>query len=171
MAQHGLLVDRSLVGHLARVDRRRLVEQDRARDARRAAGARARERVERSRESRATAGCASIVARRSVGAPASARHVARFGKISAVTSSRSWPGDHDVLREIAELREQPRAQRADADPGAGRELEVLGEPSVESEALRRIVGIDEAQRVARAGRSPPRRTRRASVPDRASSPA
>src|SRR5687768_2245037 len=38
MAQHGALIDRSIVGDLVRVDRRRLVEHARARDAGRAAG-------------------------------------------------------------------------------------------------------------------------------------
>ena len=56
----------------------------------------------------------------------SARHEVAVGR-----------GDHDVLREPAGRGENPRPQRADADPGAGRELEVLGEPAVEDQPLRR----------------------------------
>ena len=41
-----------------------------------------------------------------------------------------------------------RAQRADADPGAGRELEVLRQAAVEQQPLAGIVGVDEFERVA-----------------------
>ena len=54
----------------------------------------------------------------------------------------------DVLRKAGGLREDPRAQRPDADPRAGGELEVLGQAAIEDEALARIVGIDELHRVA-----------------------
>ena len=52
-----------------------------------------------------------------------------------------------------------RAQRTDADPGAGGQLEVLGEPSVEDEALRRIVVDRRSAWRRRACKSLPRRTR------------
>ena len=44
--------------------------------------------------------------------------------------------------------DEARAQRPDADPGAGRQLEVLGDAAVEQEAFARIVGVGEFQRVA-----------------------
>ena len=39
---------------------------------------------------------------------------------------------------------------ADADPGAGRQLEILRQPPLEDESLRRVVRIGEAERVAKA---------------------
>ena len=36
------------------------------------------------------------------------------------------------------------AQRPDIDPGAGRELEILGHPAVEDEPLAHVAGIGEA---------------------------
>ena len=70
------------------------------------------------------------------------RKYQRAGKLAIVA------GDDDVLRKAAGRRENPRAQRSDADPRAGGQLEVLGQPAVEDQALRRIVRIDEAHRVA-----------------------
>ena len=46
------------------------------------------------------------------------------------------------------MRDQRRAQRTDADPGAGGELEILGDAAVEQQALGRIGGVLELQRVA-----------------------
>ena len=42
---------------------------------------------------------------------------------------------HHVANKRREMRDQCGAQRPDADPGAGRELEVLGEPAVEQQAF------------------------------------
>ena len=64
---------------------------------------------------------------------------AERGKISAATKSRSWPGNHHVVDEVAEVREQRHAQRPDPHPRAGRQLEILGQPPFEHEALRRVV--------------------------------
>ena len=47
-------------------------------------------------------------------------------------------GDHRVANERRAMIDELRAQRAGADPGAARELEVLGEPAVEQQALARI---------------------------------
>ena len=72
----------------------------------------------------------------------------QFGNTSTRTSSRSWPGDDDVLRQVAEVRQQRRPQRADVDPRAGRELEVFGDASLEREAERGVARIDESDGVA-----------------------
>jgi hypothetical protein len=56
-------------------------------------------------------------------------------------------GDDDVARIGFELRQQARAQRADIHPGAGGELEVLGDAAVEQQALAGIVGVLELERV------------------------
>ena len=150
--QHRLLVDRSLVGDLARVERRRLVEQDGAGDERRAAGAlRAPASSSTSLEAaRRPPGGATHVAGRRVGAaaPASSRHAARFGKISAPTKSRSWP----AITTSCASRRPARGSCARSGPT----LTQVPVDSLKSSASRpsktsplpRIAGIDEAHRVA-----------------------
>ena len=55
--------------------------------------------------------------------------------------------DHvaDVGRKVID---EARAQRPDADPCAGRKLEILGDAAVEQQSFARIVRVDEFQRVA-----------------------
>ena len=43
-------------------------------------------------------------------------------------------GHHDVLRQGCQRGDARNAQRADADPGAGVELEILGDAAVEEQA-------------------------------------
>ena len=57
-------------------------------------------------------------------------------------------GQHDVAHERRAMRDQRHAQRSDADPGPGRELEILGNSSVEKQALGGIGGVLEPHRVA-----------------------
>ena len=51
--------------------------------------------------------------------------------------------EHDVAHIGLETIDDLRAQRADADPGARRELEVFGETAVEQQALSGLVRIFE----------------------------
>ena len=91
MGKYGTLVDRSFVGDLADVERRRLDEQNGPADPRRGAAARRRQFGEqgakraRTRESASTAEAGASGARPG----ASLRHASMSGKISAATSSRS----------------------------------------------------------------------------------
>ena len=57
-------------------------------------------------------------------------------------------GDHDVAHIGRAMRDEGDAQRPDADPGAGRELEVLGDAALEQQALFGVGRIVEPQRVA-----------------------
>ena len=57
-------------------------------------------------------------------------------------------GDHRILDQRVAGGDQLDADRAGVDPGAGRELEILGDAAIENDALRRIVGIGELDRVA-----------------------
>ena len=57
-------------------------------------------------------------------------------------------GDDDVLHEIGREGEKPRAERPDAHPRAGRELEVLGDPALEDESGVRPRRIGEGERIA-----------------------
>ena len=82
------------------------------------------------------------------GPSASLRHASTSGMISAATSSRSGPASTDVAHQRRAMRDESHAQRPDADPGAGRKLEIFGDAAVEQEALGRIGGVSEFQRVA-----------------------
>ena len=157
------------------VDRRRLVEQHRARDARRAAGALARRgRRAGSAGTRArTRGCVEHVRgrRRRRQPGAQARHSAQVREDERRDVRRDrGPRSRRPARSSPPLREDARAQRADADPRAGRELEVLGEPPVEHEPLARDRRDRRTAARRPAGRSPPRRRPRASARRRPSSP-
>jgi hypothetical protein len=57
-------------------------------------------------------------------------------------------GDDGVGEERIARRDAADAQRADRDPGARRQLEVLGEPAVEDDAARRIARVGQLARVA-----------------------
>ena len=58
--------------------------------------------------------------------------------------------DHCIMDPRGARRHEVRAQGADADPGAGGQLEILGHAPVENQALRRIGLIDEFRRVPKA---------------------
>ena len=57
-------------------------------------------------------------------------------------------GQHDIAHQRREMGDEGGAQRPDADPGAGRKLEILGEAAVEQQALGRIGRVGEFQRIA-----------------------
>src|ERR1700683_539435 len=57
-------------------------------------------------------------------------------------------GQHHVAHQRREMGDESPAQRADADPGPGRELEIFGEAAVEQQAFGRIGRIGELDRVA-----------------------
>src|SRR3974390_2191965 len=84
----------------------------------------------------------------SAGRPACLRQGSMSGETNAPTSSTVGPGEHDIARERREVVEEARTQRSDADPGAGREFEILGDAAIEQQALFRRRGIGELQRVA-----------------------
>src|SRR5262249_41011875 len=77
-----------------------------------------------------------------------------------VTAGGAEPGEHadrgailagndGVLQRRGGGGERADAQHTDRDPGAGGELEVLGQTSVENDALPRIGGVGKAHGVAR----------------------
>ena len=59
-------------------------------------------------------------------------------------------GNHRVAHVWRKVRDEPRPQRPDADPGAGRELEILFDPAVEDQPLGQSRAIDGAHGVAHA---------------------
>ena len=59
-------------------------------------------------------------------------------------------GDDQVLHVWRETLEQAEAERADGDPGAGHELEVLGDAAVEAEAEVEVVRVGGDEGVAEA---------------------
>ena len=148
--EHRALVDRALVGHLLAIERQRLVEQDRALDAAwrcrcAAAANEARRSATRAARPGAPPTSANVASCRS---GQSGRHASTSGTASMPTASRSVPGNHGVAQIRREVRDDPRAQRADVDPRAGRQLEVLAEPAVEEKPASTSSGIDEADGVA-----------------------
>src|SRR5580700_178884 len=58
--------------------------------------------------------------------------------------------DDHVLRIGCEGRKERLAQSSDRDPGAARELEILGDAAVEAKAFGFVIFVEEAQRVAEA---------------------
>ena len=135
MGKHRALVDRSLVGHLPGVERGGIVHQNEPREASGAAAGRFVECAEQARESRPYA-----LARENLGG---ARAVAEAGELPA---GREIGNDergcvvaivsrHDHVRHMRRaVGDELEPQRPDADPGAGRELEVFGDAPVEDEA-------------------------------------
>ena len=61
----------------------------------------------------------------------------------AVTQSPSCPQMHRVGEQPLRRREQLGPQRADADEGAGGELEVLGDPAAEHQPGGDVVRVGE----------------------------
>ena len=59
------------------------------------------------------------------------------------------PGDDDVGHIRRAVGDELEPERPDADPGAGRKLEVFGNAPVEDEAAFRVALVGEAQRVAK----------------------
>ena len=148
--EHRALVDRSFVGGLADVERWRLGEQNSATDARRAATAWVCERLKEARKGGNDASIGEHSRSRSIGGEIGSEPAAGFqirkdqrGDVVAIGA-----GQNHVAHERRALGDERRAQRPDADPGAGRELEVLGQAPVEQKALRGVGRVGELQRVA-----------------------
>ena len=73
----------------------------------------------------------------------------RFGQEDQRTDFAALvAGDHRVLHQRRQCTDQAQAQRTDADPGAGRQLEILGDAAVEIEALAEVVRVGRLERVA-----------------------
>ena len=117
------LVERALVGHLAGVERRRLVEDNRPFESRGAAGrARARTRQQRAQPApnRGRPGEDGRWRRSCGRSGAEVRQASTSGTIEHSDIIAIVSGDHRVANVWREMREDARAQRADADPRAGR---------------------------------------------------
>ena len=150
MGKHRALVDRTFVGDLAHVKRRRFGEQDGAVDASRRAAVRIRERFQKVREcvfdpgvlEHHRGGGVRRQIRRQLPASVDVRND-QGGDVVAVGSRQ-----YDVTHQRRAMRDKRHAQRSDADPGAGGELEVLGNAPVEKKAFGRIGGVLEFERVA-----------------------
>src|SRR5580658_10252011 len=150
ICKHRTLVDGTLVGHLADVERRQFGEQDGAADAARRAAARLQQRVEEARELGAHARVGEQNGDSSIGGETGRQLAADIGigkhQRGNVVTVRA--GQHHVAHQQCEMGDESSAQRADADPGPGRELEIFGEAAVEQEALGRIGRVGELDRVA-----------------------
>ena len=57
-------------------------------------------------------------------------------------------GEHHVAHIGREMVDETGPQHADPGPGAGGQLEILGEPAVEQQTLAGIVRVDEFERIA-----------------------
>ena len=141
MREHRPLVDRSFVGYFADVERWRFGEQDGAADAGRSAAARLREGFEQLRELIAHARVGNDSRRRCIRGQIGRQFAARFdvgnnqrGNVVAIRS-----GQNHITHQRRAMRDERRAQRPDADPRSGRELEILGDAPVEHQAFGRIV--------------------------------
>ena len=149
MLQHRALVDRALVGDFAAIDRQRRIEQHRAGDpGRRARGARQRfwkPLAKRVADQRIGRRRSEIVRRQRRIDQAAAIEIEHDQRRDFVAVDA---GDHDVAHQRRAGRDEARAQRADADPGAAGELEILGNAAVEIEAGVEIVGIGRLERIA-----------------------
>ena len=134
--QHRALVDRALVGGLAGVERGRLGQQDGAADAGRAAGAVLGQRVEPPPELVAQLRVAEHRRGARIGGksgePAAGLDVGKDQRRDVVAIGA---GNDDIAHQRRAMIDEFRAQWAGADPGAGRQLEVLGKAAVEQQAL------------------------------------
>ena len=149
MRKHRALVDRALVGHLPRVEGGGIVHQNEAREASRAAPGGFVERAEQARESRPHALAGENLRRG--GAVAEPRQFAAGREIGHDERRRVvaiMPSDDDVRYKGRAMGDELDPERPDADPGAGRKLEVFGYPAVEQEAALRLAFVGEAQSVA-----------------------
>src|SRR5580693_9253118 len=137
ICKHGARVDGTLVGHLADIERRQLGEQDGAANAARRTAARLQQSVEEAREFAAHALVGEQSGDGSIGREIGCELAAGVGigkhqRGDVVTVAA---GQHHIAHQRCKMRDERGAQRPDADPGAGRELEIFGEAAVEQEAL------------------------------------
>ena len=71
-----------------------------------------------------------------------------------------FSGDHHVAQLGRQMLQEMRSERTDADPRAGRQLEVLGDASVVAEAALPISGVRPLQGIAGCAENRLRRRRR-----------
>ena len=126
VGEHRALVQRPFVGHLALVARRRVAQHHDALDTAGAAEFRSVERAEPGSE----IGARAARRRQPLGACGMHRNRAIARNIVAIVA-----GNHEVAHQRRKMRDEACTQPPDADPRAGRELEVLRDASVEDEAL------------------------------------
>ena len=126
------------------------MQQDHARDAARRAACRGEKCIEPSAELGHHTRVGKQQSRRYIRGRAGRDFAAgvEIGKYQRRDLVAVGPGEHDVARQRGKMRNESPAQRPDADPGAGRQLEILGEPPVEQQAFGWIVRIGELQGVA-----------------------
>lgn len=134
MRQYGALIDGSLVGDLAFVERWRIDQHQRARDPAGAAGGMLLQALQQIGEKIAHRFCGDDVGAggigRQTGQLATTLDVGhdQHADLTAVLT-----GDDGVLQIRRTLMGDQGAQRTDADPGAGIEFEVFRDTSVEHE--------------------------------------
>src|SRR5580704_17645497 len=150
ICKHRALVDGTLVGHFADIERRQLGEQNGAADAARCATARLQQRVEEAREFAAHALVGELSGDGSVGREIGRERPAGIGiwKHQRGDVVAVGAGQYHIAHQRREMCDERSAQRPDADPGAGCELEIFGEAAVEQEALGRIGLVGELDRIA-----------------------
>ncbi len=140
MVEHRALVDRPLVGDFAAVDRERRIEQERADNPRRGAGRcrlkRGKALPEGAAHQRILRADGDVVSRQSGIDQAATVEIEHDESSDVVTVD---PGDHDVAHQRRAGCDEAGAQRADADPGAACEFEILGDAAIEVETGRKIV--------------------------------
>ena len=85
------------------------------------------------------------IVRTRAGAARQSAAFVEIGKYENGEFRRVMAGDDDILDERGAGLDEAGAQRPDADPGAGGELEVFRDPAVEEQAARRFVVIAEPQ--------------------------
>ena len=133
--QHRALVDVALVGDLAAVDGGGFGQQQRPRGvARRMAALRlqsCKALRDRAADLVVTDHVVHIGAVGQTGMGAARRDVREHQEANLVAA---MAGDHDILRQRRQRGDAGDAQRADADPGAGIELEIFGDAAVEEQS-------------------------------------
>ena len=150
LLQHGALVDGALVGDFAFVDGRRLVHQVQPGDAVGAAAAGLPEAICHDLEEVEQRGVCKHIG--GAGAVGKAGELAAFvqpGQQQGADLGSVQARQPHILHQRATFCHHPRAQRANADEGAGVELEVFGDAAVEEQAGLRVGCIHPAQGIAR----------------------
>src|SRR6516225_5733156 len=147
--QYRALVDRALVGDFAAIDGERRVQQDSTCDPGRRTGGGRKQPSEAfgkgAANQRIGRGRGNVIGgkgRIDQAAAVKVEHDQRryFVAIDA--------GNHDVAHQRRAGCDETRAQGTDADPGAARELEILGNAAIEVEAGVEIVRLSRLERIA-----------------------
>src|SRR6185312_6009781 len=148
--QHGALVDRTLVGDLAAVDREGRIEQDRTGDAAGRSG-RARKQLlealaERRPHRRIIGGAGDIISGKLWIDETTTIEIEDNQRRDFVAVDAR---DHDVAYQRRASGDEACAQGTDGHPGAACKLEILGDAAVEIEAGVEIIDISRLDSVAK----------------------